>query len=474
VNGGTTWVRQDAAETGQDLYDVAFASSTLGWAVGTGGTVLKTTDGGTDWVASQPAVMGGSELSGIFVLDATHVWACSGNSKVYFTSDGGASWTQQSAGILPLTAVAFADADNGWVVGDFGSTCKTTNGGATWEVMTSPTTSFPINNRFTGLAVVGANKAWTCGQGGMILMHDTSAPVITTNVSEGGFYNSLNLTYAAGADPCSATLDGSPFASGTPVIANGPHTLVVTSTDLAGNSSTRTVHFTFDSISPVITVSGVAEGGTYASAGIAPTFSAGGDICAATLDGVAFASGTLVKAVGSHTLVVSATDLAGNGASKTVHFTIAAPPVTLAPVYRFYNTTNGTHFYTPSAQERDHVLATWPHIYTLEGVAYSTNPANNTTPLQRLYNTRSGSHFYTPSEQEAQNALARWPDVFTYDGPTYAVNPAPVADSIPVYRFYNLTNGSHFYTASEDERLHVIATWPHIYQYEGPAFWLGQ
>jgi hypothetical protein len=146
----------------------------------------------------------------------------------------------------------------------------------------------------------------------------------------------------------------------------------------------------------------------------------------------------------------------------------------LAPVYRFYNTTNGTHFYTPSTQEREHVLATWPHIYTLEGVAYSTNPANNTTPLQRLYNKRSGSHFYTPSEQEAQNALARWPDVFTYDGPTYAVNPAPVANSIPVYRFYNLKNGSHFYTASDEEKNHVIATWPHIYQYEGPAFWLGQ
>ncbi|MRS12739.1 MAG: hypothetical protein EG823_06675 [Actinobacteria bacterium] len=144
------------------------------------------------------------------------------------------------------------------------------------------------------------------------------------------------------------------------------------------------------------------------------------------------------------------------------------------PVYRFYNFTNNTHFYTDSAAERANVNATWPHIFQDEGVAYYLNPANNTTPLTRLYNRVSSSHFYTASAGEAANALARWPGTFSMDGPTYAVNPGPVANSVPVYRFYNKSNGSHFYTASEAERNNVLARWPNIYSLDGPAFWLGQ
>jgi len=49
-----------------------------------------------------------------------------------------------------------------------------------------------------------------------------------------------------------------------------------------------------------------------------------------------------------------------------------------------------------------------------------------------------------------------------------------MAGALPVYRFYNKVNGSHFYTVSEAERNNVIATWPHIYTYEGVAFYLPQ
>ena len=42
--------------------------------------------------------------------------------------------------------------------------------------------------------------------------------------------------------------------------------------------------------------------------------------------------------------------------------------------------------------------------------------------------------------------------------------------SIPIYRFYNVRTGCHFYTASAEERDMVIATWPGIFTYEGEAF----
>lgn len=166
--------------------------------------------------------------------------------------------------------------------------------------------------------------------------------------------------------------------------------------------------------------------------------------------------------------------VAGDTNSATDVFLRASAPPSLAPVHRFYNFTNNTHFYTPSDSEKDMVIATWPNVFNYEGVAYYTNPANNTQPLYRFYNRRSRSHFYTASQAEADHVNATWPSIFTYEGQTYKVSPSPVFGAGTVYRFYNLRNGSHFYTASTGERDTVIATLPTTYSYEGPAFWLGQ
>lgn len=153
-----------------------------------------------------------------------------------------------------------------------------------------------------------------------------------------------------------------------------------------------------------------------------------------------------------------------------------AMDITLYPVgkvFRFYNGTNNTHFFTNSLAEKKYVLATWPAIFQYEGIAYRTNPASNTNPLYRFYNRVSKSHFYTASAGERDNVLATWPAVFQYDGPTFAVSATPGAGMTPVWRFYNLRNGSHFYTASVTERDMVAATWPTVYRLEGPAYWIG-
>ncbi len=157
----------------------------------------------------------------------------------------------------------------------------------------------------------------------------------------------------------------------------------------------------------------------------------------------------------------------------TIDWSIAPQPLTT--VWRFYNVTNGTHFFTSSLDEANHVLATWPTIFKLDGVAYQDNPLTNNQPLYRFYNKVSKSHFYTASAEEADHVIATWPTIFNYEGPTYAVRAAPASPfDLPVYRFFNKRTGSHFYTASAEEADHVIATWPDIYQYDGIAYYLGQ
>ncbi len=54
VDGGRTW-RPQASGVGDDLFDVKFFDAREGWAVGSGGTMLHTTDGGRTWADARRA-----------------------------------------------------------------------------------------------------------------------------------------------------------------------------------------------------------------------------------------------------------------------------------------------------------------------------------------------------------------------------------------------------------------------------------
>ncbi|MRR11742.1 hypothetical protein EG835_04590 [bacterium] len=65
--------------------------------------------------------------------------------------------------------------------------------------------------------------------------------------------------------------------------------------------------------------------------------------------------------------------------------------------------------------------------------------------------------------------------IFHYDGPTYCVSMTDGGEGkTPVHRFFNLKNGSHFYSANTDEIAHVRDTMQSTYKHEGVAFYLGQ
>lgn len=146
-----------------------------------------------------------------------------------------------------------------------------------------------------------------------------------------------------------------------------------------------------------------------------------------------------------------------------------------APVHRFYNWRLGTHFYTASDDERERVQATLSDIYAYEGIAYRLNPAANSVPLHRFYRPSTGTHFYTADPAEKNRVQATLSSIYTYEGPAYNVSADSGGISRPtVYRFYNRHNGTHFYTADRGERDRVISTLGTIYNYDGPAFWLGQ
>lgn len=142
------------------------------------------------------------------------------------------------------------------------------------------------------------------------------------------------------------------------------------------------------------------------------------------------------------------------------------------PVHRFYNYSLGTHFYTATDAERRRVVATLSNTYLSEGPAYGVNPYTNEEPLWRFYRPSTGTHFYTSDPEEMARVATTLSHVYIYEGPAYSVSRSPAASSRTIWRFYNLRNGTHFYTAEQSEMERVRSTLGHVYLYEGLAFYV--
>ena len=145
---------------------------------------------------------------------------------------------------------------------------------------------------------------------------------------------------------------------------------------------------------------------------------------------------------------------------------------TLMPVYRFYNTRQGVHFYTASEAEKANVQANLASTYNYDGVGYSidTSSSVNSNPLYRFYNFKKGVHFYTASEAEKANVQANLASTYRYEGVAYHISRTPT--SMPIHRFYNVKTGAHFYTATEGEKNYVIKHSGYTWKYEGVGFYI--
>ena len=150
-----------------------------------------------------------------------------------------------------------------------------------------------------------------------------------------------------------------------------------------------------------------------------------------------------------------------------------------APVYRLYNKLNGKHFFTIDRAEKNHALATWPWVFTDEGIKFYTHAEDShpgAVPVYRFWSESLGTHFYTISESEKNHLVNDTPAKFFWvlEGPAFYAWPegSQPTGATPVYRFWSSSIGSHVYTTSTAERDKLLATpasW--FWTYEGVAFY---
>ncbi len=133
------WMPQQSNTTAS-LRGLSVVSGTVAWASGSGGTVIRTMDGGKTWVADTIPGAARFDLRAIAALDAQTAVVAATAGRIWRTANGGKSWQlvyENPDSAVFLDAVAFwADGQRGLVLGD------------------------PIDGRFFLLATVDGGRTW--------------------------------------------------------------------------------------------------------------------------------------------------------------------------------------------------------------------------------------------------------------------------------------------------------------------------
>lgn len=210
VDGGQSWSRILTVGVGDPLYDVWFATPDTGWVVGASGLILRTFDRGVSWqstrlpttvslrsvafagtrdgwavggagliagthdrglswfIAPTPTVL---SLEGVWKTSPTTAWAVGAQGVALRTiaTPDSVEWEVQNAGpTRQLDGVHFPTDVIGYAVGFDamvgGTVLRTDDGGLTWVVQASRSTS-----RLNDVFFVDALRGWAVGEGGAIV-----------------------------------------------------------------------------------------------------------------------------------------------------------------------------------------------------------------------------------------------------------------------------------------------------------------
>ena len=127
------------------------------------------------------------------------------------------------------------------------------------------------------------------------------------------------------------------------------------------------------------------------------------------------------------------------------------------PVYRFFDTSYGTHLFTQSLSEAQTILTTRPDL-TQEtngfGAVSATNPSAEA--VYRFFETSNGTHFFTASATEflglTTPGSAAYRQDLTYEAiSNFYEDATQQAGDAPVYRLFDTAHGTQFLTGDQNE-----------------------
>jgi photosystem II stability/assembly factor-like uncharacterized protein len=140
-DGGATFRQASAVPVDLTLTAVTFVDARNGWAVGHGGTVLHTADGGEHWAVQRQDLTVDQPLFSVHFRDADTGWATGLWSLLLATADGGKTWTKvaltppegQKRADLNLLQVFEGQGGRVFVAAEQGIVLSSDDNGKTWR-----------------------------------------------------------------------------------------------------------------------------------------------------------------------------------------------------------------------------------------------------------------------------------------------------------------------------------------------------
>jgi photosystem II stability/assembly factor-like uncharacterized protein len=177
-DGGNTWTPR-GAQSKDAIRDLFFVDERNGWMVvevnayelkdkDPRGYLMKTTDGGEHWTKLE---IKGFDIDAILVRALFNRngrgWTFGEAGSIWATRDAGETWVKlQSPTRRLLLGGFFVDDDRGWIVGAGATIIQTSDGGETWYQSTLPQVEKSV--RFNSTSFIDNRKGWAVGSGGNV------------------------------------------------------------------------------------------------------------------------------------------------------------------------------------------------------------------------------------------------------------------------------------------------------------------
>ncbi|MFA7361030.1 MAG: YCF48-related protein [Candidatus Kapaibacterium sp.] len=155
------WIQQYTGVTA-NLYDIEFLNRYTGWCVGSGGTCLKTTNGGVNWIQMNHPV-GTKPIESVHIVDSNVVYFVGDFETIFKTTNGGTSWivikNGPSGNSDSYFGLYFINKDSGWVCGNGNKVLRTRDGGNTFD------SGYVNSNWLYDMYFKGASTGFVTSQG---------------------------------------------------------------------------------------------------------------------------------------------------------------------------------------------------------------------------------------------------------------------------------------------------------------------
>lgn len=169
---GATQRQAKAVPADLTLTSVSFADAKHGWAVGHGGVIVHTSDGGETWTLQREDSSADQPLLTVYFRDAQHGWAAGLWSLLLATSDGGKTWQQvtlppQDGGKradLNLLKIFPSQGGQLYIAAERGMVLRSKDDGASWQYLATGSKA----SLWTGTAA-GSHTLLVAGLGGRML-----------------------------------------------------------------------------------------------------------------------------------------------------------------------------------------------------------------------------------------------------------------------------------------------------------------